>query len=215
MSPVLYSFRRCPYAMRARLAVQAAGETVELREIELKAKPAQILAASPKATVPVLVLQDAILEQSLEIMLWALRRSDPLLWLPAGPAAMDASLELIAENDCGFKHHLDRYKYPHRYQLESGLAHRDAGAQFLRGLNQRLTNHPYLSGNTWGLTDAAIAPFVRQFAHIDPTWFDAQDWKPLSQWLMGFEASAAFHAIMQKVAPWKADDMPLLTAFAA
>lgn len=214
MVPVLYSFRRCPYAMRARLALQAAGQTVELREIELKAKPAEMLQASPKATVPVLVLQDTVLEQSLDIMQWALQRNDSLQWLPAGQAALDEALALIAENDGSFKQHLDRYKYPHRYQLDSGIADRDAGAQFLQGLHQRLARNLYLHGETWGLADAALAPFVRQFAHTDAVWFEAQDWTALRQWLKRFEASAAFHAIMQKVAPWKAGDAALLTAFA-
>jgi len=200
--------------MRARLALQAAGQTVELREIELKAKPVEMLQASPKATVPVLVFQDTVLEQSLDIMQWALQRNDPLLWLPAGQAALDISLALIAENDGSFKQHLDRYKYPHRYQLDSGIANRDAGAQFLQGLHQRLVRTPYLHGETWGLADAAIAPFVRQFAHTDTVWFAAQDWNALRQWLERFEASAAFHAIMQKVAPWKAGDAALLTTFA-
>jgi glutathione S-transferase len=214
MTPVLYSFRRCPYAMRARLALQAAGQTVKLREVELKAKPPEMLIASPKATVPVLVLQDCVLEQSLDIMLWALRLNDPQQWLPQ-PTDMDATLKTIAENDGAFKHHLDRYKYPHRYQLSSGTEARNAGAVFLQGLNSSLQQHRYLAGERWGLLDAAIAPFVRQFAHTDANWFGTQDWSALQRWLQEFETSDAFNRVMEKVAPWRAGEPPLLTHFAA
>jgi glutathione S-transferase len=210
--PVLSSFRRCPYAMRARLALQSAGQTVELREIELKAKPAEFLMASPKATVPVLVTTDGVLEQSLEIMLWALRHSDPLGWLPDA-AQMEQTLATIGENDGDFKHHLDRYKYPHRYQLDTGLANRDAGATFLRHLNSLLSENAYLAGKSWGLLDAAVAPFVRQYAHTDADWFAAQDWQALQRWLQAFEASVAFNAVMKKFAPWKAGKPSVLTRF--
>ena len=210
--PVLYSFRRCPYAIRARLALQSAGQTVELREIELKAKPAEFLMASPKATVPVLVTADGVLGQSLEIMLWALQRNDPLGWLPDA-AQMEQTLATISENDGDFKHHLDRYKYPHRYQLDTGLANRDAGAAFLRQLNSQLLENAYLAGKSWGLLDAAVAPFVRQYAHTDADWFAAQDWQALQRWLQAFEASDAFNAVMKKFAPWKAGEPSVLTRF--
>jgi glutathione S-transferase len=210
--PVLYSFRRCPYAMRARLALQSAQQTVELREIELKAKPAEFLMASPKATVPVLITADGVLEQSLEIMLWALRRNDPLGCLP-DTAKMEQTLATISENDGDFKHHLDRYKYPHRYQLDTGLANRDAGATFLRQLNSQLLENAYLAGKSWGLLDAAVAPFVRQYAHTDANWFAAQDWQALQHWLQAFEASDAFNAVMKKFAPWKAGEPSVLTHF--
>lgn len=215
MTPVLYSFRRCPYAMRARLAIQAAAQTVELREIELKAKPPEMLGVSPKGTVPVLVLQDTVLEQSLDIMLWALHCDDPLHWLPDSDAALHNALALIAENDGSFKHHLDRYKYPHRYSLENGWVHRQQGALFLQALEVQLQGKPFLAGLSWGLSDAAIAPFVRQFAHTDLPWFDAQAWLQLQQWLRNFEASVAFNNVMQKVPPWKAGAPALLTCFAA
>jgi glutathione S-transferase len=208
MTPVLYSFRRCPYAIRARLALQAAGQMVELREVELKAKPPEMMIASPKATVPVLVLPGRILEQSLDIMLWALRLNDPQAWLPQ-PSDMDATLKTIAENDGAFKHHLDRYKYPHRYQLSSGIEDRDTGAEFLQGLNSTLQLSPHLAGESWGLLDAALAPFVRQFAHTDACWFAAQDWQALLQWLQAFEVSDAFNQAMKKFAPWKAGEPPL------
>jgi glutathione S-transferase len=197
--PILYSFRRCPYAMRARLALWASQQSVEHREIVLKNKPEAMLHASPKGTVPVLVLPDgAVLEQSLEIMQWALQKNDPLSWWPKDAAALQAAQELIAQNDGNFKSQLDRYKYPHRFGLDSGLGARDEGAHFMEQLNQGLTAQAFLAGSHWGYLDAAIAPFVRQFAHTDALWFEDQNWKSLRQWLSNFEASTAFNAVMQK-----------------
>lgn len=205
--PVLYSFRRCPYAMRARLALHASGIAVEHREVVLKNKPAHLLALSPKGTVPVLWLPNAeggqVLEQSLDIMLWALRQHDPLGWLPATDTDMADALALIAHNDGPFKQQLDRYKYPNRSGLDSGLTDRDAGAVWLHTLHARLQAQAFLAGGQWGLADAAIAPFVRQYAHTDPAWFAAQPWKALATWLSAFESSALFETIMHKHVPWE------------
>jgi glutathione S-transferase len=212
--PILYSFRRCPYAMRARLALRSGGQWVELREIALKDKPAELLSASPKGTVPVLVLGDRVIEQSLDIMLWALSQNDPLGWLPQSTAALQEVMCCIADNDGAFKHHLDRYKYPHRFGLADGTENRSAGAALLQNLEARLRIAPFLAGESWGLHDAAVAPFVRQFAHTDIAWFAAQDWPELVQWLQAFESSVAYDAIMQKVAPWNPGDLPLITRFA-
>jgi len=204
--PVLYSFRRCPYAMRARLALQAAAQTVEHREIALKNKPADMLRVSPKGTVPVLVLADgAVLEQSLDIMRWALERHDPHAWLEGDGASRQDAWDLVAQNDGEFKFHLDRYKYPHRYSLADGLAHRELARGFLNHVQDRLARHAFLAGARFGLADAAIAPFVRQFAHTDPVWFAAQAWSNLAQWLQDFEASAAFAQVMQKQPVWPGD----------
>jgi len=204
--PVLYSFRRCPYAMRARLALHASGIAIEHREVLLKNKPAHLLALSPKGTVPVLWLPGAadgrLLEQSLDIMLWALRQRDPLGWLPASDAGMADALALIAHNDGPFKQQLDRYKYPNRSGLESGVADRDEAAIWLRTLDARLRKQPELAGEHFGMADAAVAPFVRQYAHTDPTWFAAQPWPALASWLTKFESSDLFQAIMHKHAPW-------------
>ena len=205
--PVLYSFRRCPYAMRSRLALQVSGIAYEHREVVLKNKPAHLLALSPKATVPVLWLPEAagsrVLEQSLDIMLWALRQHDPLGWLPASDVGMTEALTLIAHNDGPFKQQLDRYKYPQRSGLASGMADRDLGAQWLAQLDGRLQQQAFLSGARWGLTDAALAPFVRQFAHTDPTWFAAQPWGRLISWLAAFESSQAYAQIMAKHPAWQ------------
>ena len=207
--PVLYSFRRCPYAMRARLALNASGVALEHREVVLKNKPAHMLALSPKGTVPVLWLPDGqgpqggrVLEQSLDIMLWALRQHDPLGWLPASDVAMADAMSLIALNDGPFKQQLDRYKYPNRSGQVSGSADRDEAAVWLLTLEARLQAAPFLAGEHFGLADAAVAPFVRQYAHTDPAWFAAQPWPALASWLAAFEASELFAAIMHKHAPW-------------
>ena len=201
--PLLYSFRRCPYAMRARMGLLVSGQVCELREVQLRDKPAELLAASAKGTVPVLVLPDGtVIEQSLDILRWALARHDPQAWLPQGEAALQSTLALIAHNDGPFKQQLDRYKYPNRYQLPDGLAQRDAAAGFLQSLQDLLAAQPYLHGPHWGLADAAIAPFVRQFAHTDAVWFSAQTWPQLQNWLANFEASALFSRVMQPYSVW-------------
>jgi glutathione S-transferase len=212
---VLYSFRRCPYAMRARLALQAAGVKVELREITLKAKPPELLQVSPKGTVPVLVLPaGAVIEQSLDIMLWALQQNDAQSWLPRDAATLANALDRIASNDGAFKQALDRYKYPSRFGLADGVQAREIGAAFLMDWERRLQQQAFLAGARWGLPDAAIAPFVRQFAHTDKAWFAAQDWPQLQRWLATFEASPALAGVMQKVPAWQVGAAPYLTCFA-
>jgi glutathione S-transferase len=208
--PVLYSFRRCPYAMRARLALLASGQVCELREVVLAKKPAALLLASAKATVPVLItLEGQVLAQSLEVMHWALQQQDPQHWLPATEALQAEAQQLLAQCDGGFKFHLDRYKYAHRYALTDGLAHRAGGVNFLAGLNQRLGAHSHLLGQQIGLTDQAIAPFVRQFAHTDPLWFAEQPWPALQTWLSDFENSSAFVQVMKKYPPWQPEQDPI------
>jgi glutathione S-transferase len=189
--------------MRARLALLASGTVCELREVVLARKPPALLQASPKGTVPVLVLPGgAVLEQSLDIMLWALSRHDPQHWLPTSAADMERAMALIAHSDGDFKANLDRYKYPSRYALPDGLTHRTQGAQFLQTLDTQLSVQGFLHGGHFGLLDAAIAPFVRQFAHTDPAWFASQPWTALQQWLAGFEASDAYHSVMGKSPTW-------------
>ncbi len=200
--PVVYSFRRCPYAIRARLALAASGVGYELREVSLKSKPPELLATSPKGTVPVLVLPSGqVIDESLDIMRWALAQNDPDGWLR--PAISDM-LALIAGNDGDFKHTLDRYKYPNRYPLESGgdvkafaLAQRFQAASWLQTLEPRLSQG-WLFGTQASLADMAILPFIRQFAHTDAVWFAAQPWPQMQGWLARFEASALFASVMCK-----------------
>jgi glutathione S-transferase len=202
---VMYSFRRCPYAMRARLALHVSGVAYEHREVALKAKPVDMLAASPKGTVPVLCLASGeVLEQSLDIMHWALTQHDPHGWLPDSAKAKAKSDALIAANDGEFKANLDRYKYPQRFGLSDGLNHRELGSAWLSELDAQLQVSGYLSGERWGLADACVAPFVRQFARTERAWFDAQPWTHLSHWLSTFENSEAFAAIMHKHPLWVA-----------
>lgn len=209
--PVLYSFRRCPYAMRARLALAVAGEPCELREVVLRDKPAELLAASPKGTVPVLVLPDGVvIDQSMDVMLWALRRNDPQSWLSPPRASLDDMLALVAGNDGEFKRSLDRYKYPNRYPEESAgdtlafaLLNRAQGAAWLARLDGMLGDG-WLFGTRASVADMALLPFVRQFAHTDAAWFAAQPWPRLQAWLTQFEASALYAGVMGKHAPWQA-----------
>ncbi len=218
--------------MRARLAVAISGQRCELREVVLRDKPQALIQASPKATVPVLVLADGtVLEQSLDIMLWALRLNDPDGWLAPGLEDLDSMLALIGECDVRFKPSLDRYKYPQRFAQEregcstgvdnagggaasnngdesarlGAMEQRDAGGRWLEKLEARLTRSAYLFGERPSLADMAIAPFVRQYAHVDREWFDAQPWLHLRGWLDAWMESALFARVMAKYRPWTPD----------
>lgn len=201
--PVLYSFRRCPYAMRARLALKISGQTCELREVVLGNKPAAMIQASSKGTVPVLCLPNGqIIDESLEVMQWTLSRHDPEQWLGFDDKHHAEMLALINQCDGPFKDALDRYKYPSRYEPCDPLEHRQAGAHFLQTLEEFLDAQPFLSGAKRGLADMAIAPFVRQYAMTDRAWFDAQPWPKLVTWLDDFLQSEPFVEIMIKHKPW-------------
>lgn len=201
--PVLYSFRRCPYAMRARLALAVSGQVCELREVVLRAKPQGLLQASPKATVPVLVLPDGtVLEQSLDIMSWALARNDPAGWLTPIHGDEAGMLELIAECDGPFKQALDRCKYPSRYPEADAALARAQAVEWMQRLEVRLTGQPFLFGDHAALADMAIAPFVRQFAGIDADWWAAQPWPRLQAWLAQWQASPLFESVMPKLPAW-------------
>ncbi len=208
-APILYSFRRCPYAMRARMALLVSGIRCEMREIALSQKPEGMLAASPKGTVPVLVLKDQVIDQSLDIMHWALNQSDPQNWSTRNTPFDEEALALVSECDEAFKRNLDRYKYPNRYDLPSGLEHREAGAVYLMQLNERLKHAPHLMGSAFTWVDAAIAPFVRQYARTDRDWFDAQNWPALKAWLENFENSEAYSTVMHRYKVWHQDAKPV------
>jgi glutathione S-transferase len=199
--PILYSFRRCPYAMRARWALLEAGLLVQWREIALKAKPAEMLAASPKGTVPVLVLPNGeVIEESRAVMDWALNQADPreLLW------SSDTSA-LIEQNDGPFKHHLDRFKYTDRYPGTNKEEQRNAGLKILKSWNQRIAEQGWLLGERISLADAAIWPFVRQWRIADPEGFDNNNaLEALRHWLQRFLEDPRFERLMQRADPWTA-----------
>jgi len=195
MLPILYSFRRCPYAMRARLALVSSGQQVELREVVLRDKPAAFLAASPSATVPCLVAADTIFDESLDIMIWALRQSDPEGWLDMPVEGWD----WIARADGPFKAALDHTKYASRYPDMDASEQRALAGAFLAELDQQIDQWIFAQAS---LADYAILPFVRQFAFVDKSWFDAQPWPNLQAWLENFLTSDRFSAIMSKYPQW-------------
>jgi len=198
--PTLYSFRRCPYAMRARMALLVSEQSCELREVALRAKPMEMIEASAKATVPVLVLPDGqVIDESLDIMRWALARNDPEDWLGADDPA------LVAENDGSFKQHLDRYKYPDRHGSDPA-EHRAMGLRFLTSLETRLAGRSNLCRETRSFADIAIMPFVRQFAATDQGWFEAQSLPRLKAWLARHQESPLFLRAMLRLPTWQAGD---------
>ena len=197
--PVLYSYRRCPYAMRARMALSYAGISVEIREISLQDKPLAMLKISPKGTVPVLQVAQLVIDQSLDIMQWALAQSDKEAWL----ANLDSSLDLIAVNDGPFKQLLDQYKYPDRFphiKIEDTL--NQALNICLLPLEKRLRDTRYLLGPQKSLADVAIFPFIRQFSMVDPEWFEKSALEHLKKWLNEQIASDLFLSVMHKHPTW-------------
>ncbi|MGP6423735.1 glutathione S-transferase [Pseudomonas pharyngis] len=191
----LYSFRRCPYAMRARMALRYSGVPVEIVEVSLKAKPAQMLAISLKGTVPVLDADGQVIDESLEIMHWALAQNDPDNWLLGGDSRI---AELIEANDQVFKIHLNRYKYAERYPEQPLEVYRAEGALFLQRLDELLEGCDYLLTAHPSLADIALLPFVRQFAHVDRDWFAQTPYVRLQAWLQRFLESELFTGIMKK-----------------
>ncbi len=195
--PVLYSYRRCPYAMRARMALKYAGIEVEIREISLRDKPKHMIAVSPKATVPVLVLsEDHVIDESLDIMNWALSQRDQDGWCQID---LDAVKALIAENDGSFKRSLDAYKYAERHPEKTPVEHREEGELFLAKLEKMLaSNGNGLFGRLPTMADIAIFPFIRQFRGVDSQWFESSPYTNLNIWLNSLIASELFISIMKK-----------------
>ena len=214
---VLYSFRRCPYAMRARMAIAYSQLTVEIREVVLKDKPEEMLLASPKATVPVLVISDdvaeqSILDESLDIMFWALSKNDPEK-INLSDISHYYDNELIAENDNVFKAHLDHYKYADRFPEQTEQYYREQGEAFLVKLDILLENSIYLTGNNLSVVDIAIFPFIRQFAFVDKQWFDQSCYTHLKRWLENFLESELFKSVMPKLPQWHNGDDATLFPF--
>lgn len=204
--PCLYSFRRCPYAIRARLGILFATQIVELREIILRDKPAHMLEISPKGTVPVLQLASGqVIEESREIVEWALGQQDSQGLLEVDLIHANA---LIDQNDTEFKHWLDRYKYADRYPENSQLEYRQHGEAFLQVLEGLLSQNNYLLGNSISLADIAIMPFVRQFAHVDRNAFYGLPYPQVQHWLRGWLEHPVFLKVMAKYPPWQEGDEP-------
>ena len=201
--PTLYSFRRCPFAMRARMALVYSGIQVELREVKLSDMPESMLRLSPKATVPVLILGDGqVIDESLDVMLWSLSQSDPDQWLDID----ETSRQLIQRSDDEFKPLLDCYKYADRHPHLTPLEHRARAEVFLGELNQLLSRHSYLSGDHCRLTDMAVFPFIRQFAGVDADWFGSSPYSSVRSWLNELLASDSFQRIMNKNPFWQPGD---------
>jgi glutathione S-transferase len=195
----LYSFRRCPYAMRARMALRYSGVAVNIVEVSLKAKPAEMLALSSKGTVPVLSVDGQVIDESLAIMHWALAQNDPQDWLlKDDPVGQQHIAGLIEENDQVFKVHLNRYKYAERYPEQPMTVYRAEGEVFLRRLDELLEGRDYLLAEHPSLADVALMPFVRQFAHVDREWFGLSPYRRLQAWLQRFLESELFIGVMAK-----------------
>jgi glutathione S-transferase len=202
--PILYSFRRCPYSMRARMSLVSAGIRCELREVVLREKPAAMIAISPKATVPVLQLAEgAVIDESFEIMRWALAQHDPEAWLNPASGSSDAAFALVEQTETQFKPHLDRYKYHDRYPNVDAAEHRVAGGDFLALLEERLAVMPYLFGKQACIADMAIFPFVRQFANTDRDWFRASPYGHTQAWLAKLLDGMHFAVAMKKYPQWQ------------
>ena len=199
-SPCLYTFRRCPYAIRARMTLAYSEIRVELREVRLSSMPQEMLDISPKATVPVLLLPDgSLFEESLDIMHWALLIADPQQWLVDD----SESQELIRQNDEDFKPLLDAYKYADRFPQLSQLEHRTSAEYFLHQLEVKLRQHPFLVSERKTISDVAIMPFIRQFAGVEPRWFEQCEYAGVRRWLNQQIESDLFKSVMSKSAFWQ------------
>jgi len=198
--PILYSFRRCPYAMRARLALAYSGIDYEHREILLKNRPDELYALSPKGTVPVLQLNDGtVIDESINVMKWALAQSDPDCWYTDKIVEQNS---LIAQNDDEYKKRLDMYKYHERFPEGSYDEFQNAVGETLKVYESILSKSSYLCGDNVTLADMALFPFIRQGAHVDLAWFNAQ-FPILSKWLKIFNESELFMSIMKKYTLWE------------
>jgi len=207
--PILYSFRRCPYAIRARLAIKVSNVQVELREVVLADKPKEMLACSAKGTVPVLQLVDGtVIDESLDIILWALKQNDPDNGLSYSHYREASSL--IEFNDTEFKEQLDHYKYADRFPEQTMETYREKGEEFLQRLEEKLNEHAYLAGDKLSMLDMAIFPFIRQFAYVDKIWFDQSEYKKLQVWLEALLTSPLFNDVMKKHLKWHINSQPVI-----
>lgn len=202
--PILYTFRRCPYAMRARLAIAVSEIQVEMREVLLSDKPKELFECSAKATVPVLQLADkTVIDESFDIMLWALNQHDPESWLIKNNISEEETKHLVDFNDNEFKQHLDKYKYASRFPEEKMESYREQGELFLEQLEKKLINTKHLISDSVSLADVAIFPFIRQFAYVDIDWFEKSKYKKLRVWLSNLLDSQLFKSVMKKHPRWE------------
>lgn len=204
MTAVCYTFRRCPYAIRARMALDYAGIEPEYREIVFSNKPPSMLQASPKGTVPVLIEEDGhVIEESWDIMLWALAQNDPDNWLGNGKEFLEQASQLVNTNDFDFKNHLNRYKYADRYPEQSAEQYRARAEEFLGQLENSLEDHGWIHAATMTVADMAVFPFVRQFFMVDPAWSRQSPYPFLRRWLEGILDSDRFKRVMVKKPVWE------------
>ena len=209
--PILYSFRRCPYAIRSRMAIAVSGVQMQLREVVLKNKPPELLLTSPKGTVPVVRRVDgSVLEQSLDILDWVLSISDPAGWKAYPSDVLAEMAKLIEENDVSFKQHLDQYKYADRYPDESKETYRARCHTYLQKLEDRLSVQPHLFSERVSYADVAIFPFVRQFSKVDEQWFAQAPYPALRNWLGRFATGDLFISVMKKYKPWRQGNPSML-----
>ena len=212
--PILYTFRRCPYAMRARFAMRSSKIIVEVREIKLQKKPSEFLKSSPKGTVPVLITKSGkVLEESLDIINWALNKNDPDKWLANGKLESHEITKLLDDLENKFKPNLDKYKYPSRFSGVDQFFHRDKNLCFLKKLNSYLENNKSLNCEHLSLLDYAIFPFVRQFRNVNQDWFDKLNFVFLNKWINQIIDSKDFSSIMKKFKKWEPNDLPIYTNF--
>lgn len=205
--PILYTFRRCPYAMRARMSLAYAGIEFQIREVVLKDKPREMLDDSPKATVPVLLRGGLpVLEESLDILEWSLSENDPDGWMDHPAEKLLKMQNLVEENDHVFKLHLDHYKYSDRFPAHSREVYRQAGEPFLQKLEVLLLDTAFLFGDRISYADVAIFPFIRQFSNVEPVWFASAPYPHLRKWLARFLDSDLFQSVMKKYPAWKLND---------
>lgn len=204
--PILYSFRRCPYAMRARLAIYVSGLQVELREILLRDKAPEFLLASPKATVPVLITNKEVIDESFDIMVWCLKQSDPEHWL----AMPDEGYEWILRSDGPFKEALDHTKYSVRFPDLDPKLEQAKALKFLTDLNLQIGNSNWVFGKGCSLADMALLPFIRQFSNIDKNWFYGQNLSNVYRWLDHFLMTDIFIKIMKKYNMWSVGNQPVI-----
>ena len=212
--PILYTFRRCPYAMRARFAIRSSKIIVEIREIKLQEKPLEFLKLSPKGTVPVLITNSGeVLEESMDIIYWALNKNDPHKWLAKGKLENQEIIKLLDDLENKFKPNLDKYKYPSRFSGVDQFFHRDKNLCFLKKLNRYLENNKSLNCEHLSLLDYTIFPFVRQFRNVDQDWFDKLNFIFLNKWINQIIDSKDFSSIMKKFKKWEPNDVPIYTFF--